>query len=250
MLAGKIKEFLESQGHNVEIFTLSNLIINESLLNKDFYILKSKSIFFLLAGFFLEANNIPVIPNANISYKHRYRIEAHYLIQKAKLKAPRLYFGTKAAIMDKLNESDFPLIQKPLMGSGSKGVKLIESFDDLENKNNSYIYMEQYINGDHYLVYFINDEICVLEKPPLSHEHADMSRIKTPEDIRKTIIKWKNTHNLLFGHLDIVRETGTNRLFIVDPGSFPEFSNWKGNNSVIKICNLILNEYRKKSNIK
>ena len=38
MFAGKIKRYYEDNGFNVKIYTLKNLTINESLLNKYFYI--------------------------------------------------------------------------------------------------------------------------------------------------------------------------------------------------------------------
>ena len=106
--------------------------------------------------------------------------------------------------------------------------------------------MERFINGIHYNVYFIDDEICTLIKPPLSHEHVDMKLIETPDDIRNIINKWRNFFNgeLMFGHLDIVREESNNKLYVVDPGSFPEFSNWKCSISPVEsICKLILEKY-------
>ena len=45
MLAGRLKDCLEKKGHNVSIYTLDNLIINYTLLNNDFYILKSNIIY-------------------------------------------------------------------------------------------------------------------------------------------------------------------------------------------------------------
>ena len=48
----------------------------------------------------------------------------------------------------------------------------------------------------------------------------------------------------MFGHLDIVREESNNKLYVVDPGSFPEFSNWKCSISPVEsICKLILEKY-------
>jgi hypothetical protein len=48
----------------------------------------------------------------------------------------------------------------------------------------------------------------------------------------------------MFGHLDLIRESSSDMLYIVDVGTFPEFSNWKGNiNPVKSIGDLILNKY-------
>jgi len=88
-------------------------------------------------------------------------------------------------------------------------------------------------------------------KAPLANEHMDMEKVDTPYDIRKIITKWRYSflNKQLFGHLDIVREESSRKLYIVDPGSFPEFTNWKcSGDPVSKIGNLILKEYKKLKN--
>ena len=247
MLAGRLKDCLEKKGHNVSIYTLDNLIINYTLLNNDFYILKSKSLFFLYAGFFLEANNIPVIPKPQISFMQKNRIQSHFLMKRIGLLTPEIYLGTVDSFKNQLDLNDFPFILKPIMGSGSKGVKIIRLYEDLKSNSKDILYLEDYINGIHYNVYFIDNEICTLIKPPLAHEHVDMKKIETPDDIRDLIKKWRSFFNgdLLFGHLDIVREESSNKLYIVDPGSFPEFTNWKCIISPVEsICNLIINKFK------
>ena len=248
MLAGKLKNFLENKGFTVSIYTLENLIINETLLNNDFYILKSKSLFFLYAGFFLEANNIPVIPKPQISFIQKNRVQSHFLMKKIGLLAPDIYLGTANTFRNQLDLKDFPFILKPIMSSGSRGVRIIRSYEDLKSENNSILYLEKYIEGIHYNVYFIDNEICTLIKPPLANEHVDMKKIETPDDIKALIIKWKDFFkgDLLFGHLDIVRENTSNRIYTVDLGSFPEFSQWQIDNisPVEVICDLILKKFK------
>jgi hypothetical protein len=42
-----------------------------------------------------------------------------------------------------------------------------------------------------------------------------------------------------------VRENKTNKLFVVDAGTFPEFSNWKQEiDPVSSVCKLILKKYQ------
>ena len=75
-----------------------------------------------------------------------------------------------------------------------------------------------------------------------------MEKINTPDDVKELIQKWRDFFDgdLLFGHLDIVREESSDNLYVVDPGSFPEFTNWKCSNTPVEIiCNLIINKYRK-----
>ncbi|MHA2038847.1 MAG: hypothetical protein ACW972_03965 [Promethearchaeota archaeon] len=246
--AGRMKKYYENKGFKVSIYTLENLAINETLFSNDFYILKSKSLFFLYAGFFLNANNIPVIPNPQISFMQKNRLQSHFLIEKAGLLAPKFYYGTSETLSAKLDASCFPLILKPVVGSGSRGVKVISSLQNLQTEDKKILYLENFIKGIHYNVYFINDNICTLIKPPLSNEHVDMEYIKTPKDIEQVIKNWRMllADNNLFGHLDIVRDESSKDLYVVDPGSFPEFTNWKCSGSPVEeICNLILKQVEK-----
>ena len=245
---------MENKGFDISIYTLDNLVINQNLLKHDFFILKSKSLFFLYAGYFLEANGIPVIPKPEISFIHKNRVHSNLLMKRIGLPTPEIYLGTADTFKNQLNLNDFPFILKPIMGSGSKGVRIIRSYEDLKAENNSILYLENFIKGIHYNVYFIDKEICTLIKPPLSHEHVNMERIETPEDIQNLIKKWKNyfTGDLLFGHLDIVREDASNKLFTVDAGSFPEFVWWQIENipAVETIVNLILDQFKRETNKK
>ena len=72
-----------------------------------------------------------------------------------------------------------------------------------------------------------------------------MILLKADREIENYLRKWKKEYNLLFGHLDLVRENKTNELFVVDAGTFPEFSNWKHKiDPVSRICDLILKKYQ------
>jgi len=247
MLTGKIKNYYERMGHDVNIYTTNELCINECLVENDFYILKSKHLFYIYAGYYIESQNIPVIPNTDICFKIKNRIEAHLLLRKAQLLAPDYYMGTIGTLKKELKISDFPLVAKPIMGSsGSKGVRFIREFNDLDSINEDYIYLERFIDGFHYIVYFIGDEMFCCEKKPFMHEHNETKEVLLTDDIKQYIINWKESYNLLFGHLDMVREKSTGNLYVVDPGTFPEFSNWKTNSEpVALLCNLILDEYNK-----
>ena len=95
-------------------------------------------------------------------------------------------------------------------------------------------------------MYFINDEISVSEKPPLSTEHVKMKEVVPSEEMVNIIEKWKKSHDIPFGHLDVVKEESTNKIYVVDPGIFPEFTNWKHDDDPCpKICDIILNQINK-----
>ena len=240
-LAEKIKFFLKEQGHKVNIYTSDNLYLNKALFKNDFFVLKSKKGIFLYAGCYLKSNGLPVIPDPHISYRQRNRKEAHFLVKEAQLLAPKYFMGKIDSLKRKLKNEKFSLILKPLMGSGGEGIRVIESINELNIDNKKIIFLEEFIEGTHYNVTFIGDEICTCVKPPLCPNSKEMEMVSTSKDIEETVFKWKKVHDIQFGHLDIVREHDTDNLYIVDPGAFPQFSNWKyDKNPAPKICKLIL----------
>lgn len=242
---GKIKNYLESNGHQVSIFTATNLSINDSLLDNEFYILKSKHRLYLYAGYFLEANKIPVIPNTHISYIHKDRVESNFAMKKAGILVPSIYMGYINPIKDQFQQSCFPLISKPIFGSGSKEVRIYNTIEDFTPEFGDPLYLEKFIEGTHYLAYFIEDNYCICEKQPLTNEHGETKLIESDKEIEGYLRKWKQNYNLLFGHLDLVRENKTNKLYVVDAGTFPEFSNWKHEiDPVSSICDLLLKKYQ------
>ena len=246
MLAGDLSLYLQSKGHSVKIYTLNELTINHELLKNDLFILKSKQLFFLYAGYFIESNNLPIYPRTEVAFKNKNRIEAYFLVKQAGLLSPNIYLGTKNILNSKLSYNLGPFIQKPIMSSGSKGIKIINKPDDIEAEDNEIVYIEKFINGTHYLAYFIQNEILVYEKEPLANEHTPVKEIDKTKDLQEIILKWKNFHGILFGHLDLVKENNTNKIYIVDTGCFPEFSHWKNVTDAVKsIGDLILNLYQK-----
>ena len=186
-----------------------------------------------------------------MSYRHKNRIESYFSIKNTNLLLPNVFMGNIGTLKSQLKKTDLPLISKPIFGSGSKGVKIINSFHDFNDIDEKSLYLENFIEGTHYLVYFIDEEICICEKKPLTNEHDNVKLIHSDAEIEEYILKWKNKYNLLFGHLDLVRDNNTDRLFVVDTGTFPEFSNWKHDtNPVSKVCNLILDRYQQIKNKK
>ncbi|NHJ24753.1 MAG: ATP-grasp domain-containing protein [Candidatus Lokiarchaeota archaeon] len=242
---GKIKRYYEKKGHSVKIFLEGNLSIDNSLLEKDFYILKSKQLFYLYAAYFLDSNNVIVIPDTYISHIFKNRVESYFSLQKKGFLTPKVYMGNAKSVKSQLSIKEFPLVQKPIMSSGSKDIRIIKSINDLDLNSEEVIYLEKYIEGNHYLVYFIENETCVCEKKPLANEHQKVKIIASDYEIEQLTLQWKEIYKLMFGHLDLIRERSTNKLYIVDVGTFPEFSNWRGSIDPIKaIGDSILFKYQ------
>jgi len=241
-LVKDLKAVLEQMEYVVRIYSYDNLHIDESLFNNDFYILKSKKELFLNAAFYIKAHGIPIFPDPDICYSHRNRVKAHQLIRTYGLKCPNIYVGILGMLQKKLRPKDFPLVQKKIMGSESKGVFVVNSLQEVKSQD-PIIYLEEYIEGTHFNVHFIEDEIEVFLKKPFDPEIV--KRTELTEDIEDLIRRWKSNHEtkLRFGHLDIIREKDSNELYIVDVGTFPQFSHWEPSKKPLKkLVAIILNE--------
>ncbi|MBN1801294.1 MAG: hypothetical protein JW891_07295 [Candidatus Lokiarchaeota archaeon] len=243
--AGRMKDYFETKGHEVKIYTLNDLCINKDLLHEqDCFVLKSKKIIYLNAGFFIKANKIPIFPDPELTFKHKNRIQAHYLLKQAGLTSPDFFVGSKNALKNHISTMDLPLVSKSFMDSGSLDATFIKEGKDLNLLGEYVVYFERKIVGKHYIIYFIEDEISVSEKSPLSTEHAKMKEVIPTESMIKTVEKWRSTHDVPFGHLDVIEEDSTGNIVVVDPGNFPEFANWKKNNDPCpKVCDIILNRF-------
>lgn len=243
--AGRMKDYLETLGHNVKIYTLNNLCINKALLEEqDYFILKSKKLIYLNAGFFIKANNIPIFPDPELTFKHKNRIQAHYLLKQAGLESPDFFIGSKNALKNHIDNIDLPLVSKSFMDSGSLDVSFINKNSNLSSLGEHIVYFERKVKGKHYIIYFIENDISVSEKPPLSTEHAEMKQITPTKSMIKIVEKWRKTHDVPFGHLDVIQEDSSEKIVVVDPGNFPEFVNWKGKDDPCpKVCNIILKRF-------
>lgn len=233
----KFESILKGEGHTVEAIDLSNLVVDDRFLEYDLVVLKSKQLFFLYAGFYAKSHGIPVIPDPEICRKISNRIEFPFIARKARISTPDFYMGFPETLKRQLSEDYFPLVLKGIVGTGSKGVKMVGSMDELSFTGNRFLYLEEYIQGQHLLVFFIDEEITVFEKEPFVNEHHPVKVLPLDRDIKDTVGRWRNETGLRFGHLDLIRESGTGKMVLVDPGAFPQFLHWKGAPEMIaRIC--------------
>ena len=219
---------VEKLSHRVFPINLANLAVDDSIGKYDMVILKSKQLFFIYAAHLAESMGIPVIPGPDITHKVSNRIQFPFIAQSAGIRTPNFYMGFPETIRKTLSEADFPFVLKGIVGSGSSGIKLIRSMDDIGDTNKRFLFLEEYISGRHLLCYFIDDDIMVFEKEPLKNEHHPVISRSTEIDITDAVRRWQNATGLRFGHLDLVREDGTGEPVLVDPGAFPQFTHWPG----------------------
>jgi len=219
---------LENRGHDVFPINLTNLSVDESIGEFDLVILKSKKLFFIYAGYLAESMCIPVIPSPDITRQVSNRIQFPFIARRGGIRTPNFYLGFPETIRKTLSEADFPMMLKGIVGTGSRGIELIKSIDEIAELNKRFLYLEQYISGRHLLCYFIEDDIMVFEKEPFKNEHYPVRSGSLDGDIADAVRRWRDTTGLQFGHLDLVREDGTGELILVDPGAFPQFTHWPG----------------------
>ncbi len=233
----KFERILKGKGHTVQALDLSNLVIDQRFLEYDLVVLKSKQLFFLYAGFYAKSHGIPVIPDPEMCQKISNRLEFPFVARKAGISTPNFYVGFPDTLEHQLSEDHFPLVLKRIVGTGSKGVEMVSSMDELTFNDNRFLYLEEYISGQHLLVFFIDEEIAVFEKEPFVNEHHPVKLLPLDSDIEDTVRRWRKETGLRFGHLDLIRECGTGGLVLVDPGAFPQFLHWKGAPEMVaRIC--------------
>ncbi len=219
---------LEKKDHHVIPINLLSLTVDDKIRKYDLVILKSKKLFFIYAGYLAQSMGIPVIPEPDITHKVSNRIQFPFIARIAGIRTPNFYMGFPETIRKTLSETDFPLMLKGIVGTGSRDIKFLRSIDEIAGMNKRFYYLEQYISGLHLICYFIENDIMVFEKEPFKNEHFPV-RFNSPEkDISDAVKRWRDATGLQFGHLDLVRENSTGELVLVDPGAFPQFTHWPG----------------------
>jgi hypothetical protein len=119
-------------------------------------------------------------------------------------------------------------VRKRIVGSGSVGVEMVASKAQLPETTERHLYLEQFVRGQHLLVYFIENEVRVYEKQPFVSGREPVTPVAVDDDVVAAIHRWKEVTGLAFGHLDFVRDEHTRELMLVDAGPFPQFRHWPG----------------------
>jgi len=236
------RDLAERRGHEVASFDLTNLAIDDTLGDFDLVVLKSKQLYFLYAGFHAKALGVTVVPEPQICKQVSTRIEMPFLAARAGIATPRFYFASPKALREGLAARDFPLVRKRIVGSGSVGVELISSHAELPETTDQHLYLEEFVPGQHLLVYFIEDVARVFEKQPFVSGRMPVRRIGTPDDVTSAVERWRRVTGLEFGHLDFVRDNRTNELVLVDSGPFPQFWHWPS--AAERVSSIVLGHLR------
>ena len=95
------------------------------------------------------------------------------------------------------------------------------------------------VKGTHYEIDFIGDEIMMFEKEPLVHETKGVMETSVPPTVVEIVETFKNRTDLILGDLDIVIG---DEIWIVDPGTFPNFQNVP--HAAGKVGNILLGKIR------
>jgi hypothetical protein len=223
-----LEAYAASRGHEVALIDLDGLVVDDALGEFDLVVIKSKQLYFLYAGLHAQALGVAVVPDPGICRQVSTRIERPFLVQRAGIASPRFFFATADALRKGLAETEFPLVRKRIVGSGSVGVELIPSMAELPPTTDRHLYLEQFVRGRHLLVYFIEDDVRVYEKQPFVSGREPVVPMPVDADLAAAVDRWKRATGLAFGHIDFVRDERTEVLMLVDAGPFPQFRHWPG----------------------
>ena len=69
------------------------------------------------------------------------------------------------------------------------------------------------------------------------HDTMGEPLVQVPKHVRETVDKYREATGLMVGDLDVVI---SNQTWVVDPGSFPSYSDWKGAGQ--KVAQLMLEQ--------
>ena len=232
---------LRAKGHTVTGTDLANLSIDDSILDNDSLILGDSHLFFTYAGKYARSFGVPVIPDPELVQKLSMRTEFFRIAGRVGIGTPNFYMGHTGTIMSGEGRMDFPLVHKNL--AFPHAARLVRSMDDLPVDEHRFLYLEEFIDGSHLLVYFIDkvgsvgssdpsenylvgENIQVFEKEPFSHEKGPVDPVSADEEVCELVHRWRKATKMNFGALEIVRDRGTNELYLINAVPFPEFTHW------------------------
>lgn len=238
---------VEARGHAVTYFGLDDLVIDDRFTKFDLVILKSTKLYFVYAGWYAAEHGIRVVPDPEVAHCVSTRICYPFLARRAGIPTPKFYMGFPDALAAQLQPDQFPLVVKGIVGSASKGVHMLHGVADLPRAGPRFLYLEEYLEGQHLLVYFIQDQIRAFEKEPWVNEHHPVRPVAVTPAVRDAVRRWRAETGLRFGHLDFIRPSGTiaatretGAVVLIDPGVFPQFTHWA--EAPTLLCDLLLGQ--------
>ncbi|GAB4328096.1 MAG: hypothetical protein Kow0069_35210 [Promethearchaeota archaeon] len=230
-LAGRLASELRARGCGVDVVGLRSLAVDDRLGAYDVVVLKSKHLFFIYGALLALDAGAAVVPDPELARVVHNRLEFPRLAAAAGIRTPRHVVGFPAALKRALGPDRFPMVVKGIVGGHARGVRVLRSPADLPDEPDAgerFVYLEEHVEGEHLLVYFVEEDVRAFLKPPFGSEHADAREVAVEPDVEAAVAAWKRATGLEFGHLDLVRERCTGELVLVDPGAFPQFVHWPG----------------------
>ncbi|MCX5814500.1 MAG: ATP-grasp domain-containing protein [Proteobacteria bacterium] len=230
LLAEKNNEFtkglvcvMKERAYEVQVFN-GDFLEATSLELFDLVVLKTKKPKFLNAGYRAKSHGAKVIPDPLVAEAIRIRPLCDQLMERAKILHPKSTYNLKGNLA---RYQDFPLpfIVKPIASSGGKNLTLIQDwseFHKLADDPGRPIYIQQFINGRHYRVDFIGDDIFCFEKDPNVGDDVNMRPASVWEELVQVVGAFKKATGIEWGDLDLVVDKH-GQIFSVDPGCFPSF---------------------------
>lgn len=211
---------IEAAGNEVTHRYLEGLL-DRTVLDHDVILLKSRVLPFIYSGFLAQAHGKQVIPDPLMAYRVRNRWEAEMVMQEAGIRSPGAVMGYPKALLRALEDDFYPAVKKPLMGSKSRGVRIISSGPELEELPcEELVYLQRYVRGEHFQLDYLGDEIYMRPKSELGSDATGGPIKDVPPEIRDIIDKYRTFVGTPMGDMDVVIGDG---IWVVDPGLFPGF---------------------------
>ena len=215
-----LAEHIRGEGNRVRLQHKDELI-DGSVPDNDVLVLKSRLLPFLYAGFRAQLAGKVVIPDPLTAYRLRNRWEAELYLREMDISTPPAVMGFRRSLQMELDASFFPAVKKPLMGSKNMGIELVGSPGELERvPENELVYLQKYVEGEHFQIDYIESEIYMRPKKPLHFDALGGPISEVPSEIESMVRRYRDHIDSPIGDMDLVMG---DELWVVDPGLFPRF---------------------------
>lgn len=219
-------DVLTERGYAVDIHS-GEFLEATNLDGYDLVLLKTKKPKFLAAANRAKACGVKVVPDPLVAETLRNRVLCDQFMQRAGIPHPRSIYDYRASVLaDKHQSFPWPAVKKPLLSSGGRGLRLICGATDLSNGSEGEsdpIYLQEFIQGRHFTVYFLGKSIYAFEKEFNLGPDVAPREVPVWEGLARVVDTFRREAGVLWGDIDVVVSDSTGETMSVDPGTFPSF---------------------------
>ncbi|GAB4329571.1 MAG: hypothetical protein Kow0069_37070 [Promethearchaeota archaeon] len=240
-IAERLENELELRGHSAASLDPVEVPFDKRLLKSDLLVLAGPpDLPGVYAGLFARANGVRVVPDPELLFRLGDAVERQELVRACKLKAPKALFGFPDVLQEYLEKRRwlFPFIVKADSGPRHLHGTVVRTPKDLKRLPPAEpVYVEQFVHGRSFEVYFVGEFVRMFKKPRLvlheplevrSRRTRELREVNVPVQVHRVVSDWRAFAGLQLGKLDLVLGDVDGKYYVVGAQAFPEFRGWPG----------------------